>query len=92
MPGSQHVHEEPGFRHSLTNCQVGLLYLFIYLFYFEIKHLLNESNYLSFGHRECINIVCETAGLKTVDKKRKVKKKKGIGPFIHSFSSFYVIY
>ena len=40
--------------------------------YFLHFFLLIDSFISRFDFRECINIVCETAGLKTVDKKRKV--------------------
>lgn len=62
MPGSQHVHEEPGFRHSLTNCQVGL-----HLLYFSKERKKKHSSsfveliqlfYLSFAsqgmHQHCL--------------------------------------
>ena len=43
MPGSQHVYEEPGFRHSLSNCQVGCFS--IWLFFIRQIHLLIISFY-----------------------------------------------
>lgn len=89
MPGSQHVYEEPGFRHSLSNCQVGcfsdLICFSFVKFIYWLFHFIILSRCPT--HRECINIVCETAGLKTVDKKRKVSffLDGFFFVFIHSF-------
>lgn len=57
------VHENVGFQNAHQRCQV----LHLYLVFEEI--ITNTSS------RECINRVCEAAGLKTVDKKRKVDKE-----------------
>lgn len=58
------VHENVGLQNPHQRCKVS-------------KHSIPfccVNSYFYFYYRECINRVCEAAGLKTVDKKRKVDK------------------
>lgn len=40
MSGSQHVYEEPGFRHALPNCQVCLLKSLGFIYFLIFLYLL----------------------------------------------------
>lgn len=52
---------------------------------------LKSVNYWNIFSRECINKVCEAAGLKTADKKRKVSKISNVSYKMNNYI-FYVIY
>jgi SHC-transforming protein 1 len=63
MSGGKSLDENPQFQDSFYCRKVST------------KKKNNSTISIHFNYRECINKVCEAAGLKTADKKRKVDKK-----------------
>lgn len=65
LHGSQGIDEKVGFQNPNNRCQVSFVCCWF------MHCILRCFCYF----RECINKVCEAAGLKTVDKKRRIDKQ-----------------